>query len=845
MALKKITKALFFPLILVLLPVVAFCTNYYISNSGNDDNIGTSAGLAWQTIAKLNAASFKISPGDSILFKRGETFFGSIRLRAGGTKNEPIVFSAYGEGSSPVITGFVTIKGWQKKENNIWEATAPMLSPMLNMVIINGQPQQIGRYPNAGAAGGNLSYESFAGKFSITDNELDKSINWEGAEIVVRKNLWAAERCRVVKQQGNTITFTNAYPAANGNNKLIIYDGIKSDIYFFQKSYRTLDQQGEWFFDSSNKKLQMVLNDTSVVVKASVIDTLVYTGAYSYINFSGLSFEGANMAGIFNRGGNYITVSHCSFTNIGGRAIHFWNTGDVIIDDVQTNNILSSAIQISSLKKENATVKNCSIKNTGLLIGMGSFFDDMDYKAISAVMASNVLIENNNIDSVGLTGIQFQGSNVLVQHNFINHYCLVLHDSGGVYTFLGGEKDNPRPEYVNRVVKENFIFNGGGMGGNYNGRGKAEGVYTDGGSVNIDIINNTIGFVSNKAFATNNPLNVKINNNTCFNNGGGWGAARVNTWQKFGGLEVKNNIFYSLYNYENSVNFLYNGLDTPEDLTIWEAIKLAGDADGNYYNTTNPFGFIYAYSAVADKTFAYPSPLTFEQWQSFTNQDRHSKRPAKTFPVFTLAKKAGDDLVKNGKFESGTNNIQVHGSGIKSGWDNSGKVTGKGSLKIECVEPQPNRFALVHSQAGVLQKGKKYLLSFKTAGTSDCGIVRAYLRKTESPYTIISAIQRQPFGTDKKTHEFLLEPDAGGETNFVIEIEKNSCTVYIDDIELHEADGVFVNIRQHTRLEYNTTGNAVDVLLDKNYIGVDGTKYKGKITLAPYRSEILIEDTSF
>lgn len=42
-------------------------TTYYIDPSGSDDSVGTSAGSAWKTLAKINASVF--SPGDRILFQ--------------------------------------------------------------------------------------------------------------------------------------------------------------------------------------------------------------------------------------------------------------------------------------------------------------------------------------------------------------------------------------------------------------------------------------------------------------------------------------------------------------------------------------------------------------------------------------------------------------------------------------------------------------------------------------------------------------------------------------------------------------------------------------------------------
>jgi hypothetical protein len=55
----------------------AYCTVYYLSNSGNDSNTGTSVSNAWQTIDKLNIELSKVKAGDQVLFKCGDNCIGN------------------------------------------------------------------------------------------------------------------------------------------------------------------------------------------------------------------------------------------------------------------------------------------------------------------------------------------------------------------------------------------------------------------------------------------------------------------------------------------------------------------------------------------------------------------------------------------------------------------------------------------------------------------------------------------------------------------------------------------------------------------------------------------------
>jgi len=93
---------LFVLVIFVAMPTRA--TTYYVAAAGSDTNAGTSSGAPWQTIGKVNAATF--SPGDSILFNRGDAWYGTaLVVPASGSSGSPITFGAYGSGANPILKG--------------------------------------------------------------------------------------------------------------------------------------------------------------------------------------------------------------------------------------------------------------------------------------------------------------------------------------------------------------------------------------------------------------------------------------------------------------------------------------------------------------------------------------------------------------------------------------------------------------------------------------------------------------------------------------------------------------------------------------------------------------------
>ena len=63
---------------LCLVSVIASATDYYVSSSGNDSANGLSSSTPWQSISKVNSVFSSLNPGDRILFKRGDVFYGTL-----------------------------------------------------------------------------------------------------------------------------------------------------------------------------------------------------------------------------------------------------------------------------------------------------------------------------------------------------------------------------------------------------------------------------------------------------------------------------------------------------------------------------------------------------------------------------------------------------------------------------------------------------------------------------------------------------------------------------------------------------------------------------------------------
>ena len=110
---------------------------YYIDSlSGDNMNDGKSA-LA----PKENINGINISPGDTVLFRRGSEYR-NICLFFSGTPEKPITFSTYGDGAAPKFYGSKNAGEkylWEETSPNIWKYKLPLSSDVGNVVYDFGE----------------------------------------------------------------------------------------------------------------------------------------------------------------------------------------------------------------------------------------------------------------------------------------------------------------------------------------------------------------------------------------------------------------------------------------------------------------------------------------------------------------------------------------------------------------------------------------------------------------------------------------------------------------------------------------------------------------------------------
>ena len=96
-------RNLLFGIVLCLGPTWGHATVYHVSSSEGDDGHPGSMSQPLASLEALNALT--LQPGDSVLFKAGDSWNGMFWPKGSGTLESPIVIDRYGEGTRPILDG--------------------------------------------------------------------------------------------------------------------------------------------------------------------------------------------------------------------------------------------------------------------------------------------------------------------------------------------------------------------------------------------------------------------------------------------------------------------------------------------------------------------------------------------------------------------------------------------------------------------------------------------------------------------------------------------------------------------------------------------------------------------
>ncbi|HZK71181.1 MAG TPA: right-handed parallel beta-helix repeat-containing protein, partial [Clostridia bacterium] len=441
----------------------AKATTYYVDNDGNNINNGTSPENAWQTLGKVN--SYKFSPGDSILFKRGGIWRETLIISSSGSKGNNIVFGTYGTGNKPIFSGANIYSSWVQDGSNY--STTVSIIPKF-------------AFDNQAALSTTTSKDSLtSGRFYFDTTNSRVYINYNPAghvmevsqrdnEISVNQNYVTIDGLQLqggnyagIKGQGSVninncairyncsfgiFLHSNFLPSIISNNTVDNISGHGIEVYdsHFDIYGNTVDSIGIFHdavkpFNTDPAGINLSVTDSSNVHNNTVSRVLSggdnqNHGIYIADNSTNINVYNNTVHdnwygdGIKFATNGIIYGNICYNNGVAGIGVHN-NTNYAqnvnIHNNLCYNNTLGAINQYGMIQPVNLKIYNNTFYKNGYL--RGEIF--ISNNVTSAIIKNNILYSSNN--SVGLNAYGIQDSLVMNNNLYFNDSTLYVVKFGG------------------------------------------------------------------------------------------------------------------------------------------------------------------------------------------------------------------------------------------------------------------------------------------------------------------------------------------------------------------------------------------------------------------------------
>lgn len=484
------------------------CTSYnpttFVCGGGSE--------IAYATIADLNAKKF--SPGDRVLFKRGEIWreqLTDIGMGSGysGSAGAPITFGSYGSSTSPlpIISGANLITNWVPEQISSNGATATVYSaPYITI-------------PPPYGPGGNI----WTGRYANAPNQ--------------------------VFEDGTRLTQSTSSTGALA--------------------------PGYWYLDTANSLIWLRMreddNPGGHTIEASQRDYGIVVNQDSNLAFCNLQVEDGNISGLFTIGitgesANMVVYGIVSQNNYKAGIAMSYSINDMIVSSTAAYN---GEDGVAGYQEPNLSIIGNTAHDNGQLFISAT--DALAGILVGGIESTNMTIENNLSYNNGIVGLENNssgidvdtvGSGVVIRYNEtysntkdgieidasseVTAYTNLVFDNGsfGIYAFADGQ-----PALIGTKLYNNTVY------GNHDAGILLRGLYGKPNScMNNSVINNIV------VNTTNGPNLAPIW--SCENPGTN-GSGNVYTFNDFG-AESSNFLQWGT-NPTNNVAVLYSTYDA------WEA----------------------------------------------------------------------------------------------------------------------------------------------------------------------------------------------------------------------------------------------------------------------------------
>ena len=580
---------------------------FYVSTSGNDSNDGLSSTTPWKTISKVNSYSF--SPGDRVLFNRGDVWREQLTVSSSGTAIQPIIFDAYGTGSNPIISGADNVTGWTLYNGSIYVANVGVMT-LPSQLYVDGVFYDIAHYPHSGYL--NATSNS-ANTTSIIDSNLALTANQiVGSTVQARAVPWRI-----------TPSIATAY--ISGSHTILLSDVVYSSNlnmrtsygFYLQNMLWMLDSPGAWVYNSSSGKLYLWTangdNPSGHTVEVSNRSYAIVDSGKNHVIIRNLTITYANQNGISVSNVNNLSLKNLNITG-GDMGVYFNGVANSSAQNNIVQNALSYGIRVEgdAASNINIDISNNLVNNTG---NVGTSPKN-SYAGIDVFSGTSININNNTVINNGYLGIEFFGDQNIIQNNVIDRSCLILDDCGGIYN--NGIYDNSTPTSWTNIIRGNTVSN---SIGNFDGTDytstQANGIYLDSssyGNYGFSLFNNTISNVDIGIYVSNGH-NDTVQNNSVY--GARMYALHISENSLWAGLVYGNVVTGNTFEMVSSSGS-WLGTGTVDYYSEFGPVSGFGTFNNNLYCHPN---ILYA---VATRNITTTRSFNLTAWQAFSGQDSGS-----------------------------------------------------------------------------------------------------------------------------------------------------------------------------------------------------------------------------
>lgn len=430
-------------------------TSYYVATTGSDTNVGTEA-QPFKTVEKARDVIRTINgnmTGDIIVYLRGGTYnidsTISFNESDSGTNGYKVIYQAY-SGETPVITGGTTVTGWTVHSGNIYKASVTGVDNF-RQLYVDGVRADRARSATTHTANG-YYYDSGIDGYIVNDSVIGNYANPDDVELVWSK-AWRCHRLSVssiVDSGSGTKSIIMNQPYLDWSMTLDYAAGRpnSNNGFYVENALELLDQEGEWYYDKTNKVVYYQPRSGENIASAEVyipnddVESLIrlqgstINNQVHNIEIKGLTFKHTTWLRPSTEGASSLQASfliagpnqgaHTDNGIIPPAAIEIDHANKIYINNNVLNNLGAIGIKMENDVQDTQITGNTISDTSADAIVIGTWKHNYIDPTLGEGLCTNILVRNNTISKVsdeywGSPAITtYYGKLIDIQHNEIS-----------------------------------------------------------------------------------------------------------------------------------------------------------------------------------------------------------------------------------------------------------------------------------------------------------------------------------------------------------------------------------------------------------------------------------------